>query len=549
MTLIPAFPWALGLLAVVPLVVWLHMRRDPARRIWVPSLQPWRAFATRLAPSRRRLEGGWLLAVHLLGAIGLALGASGLRLSGGGGALAIVLDATPSMAAPGRWEQALNTVARLAAGRDGPVSLVLLGDRPRLLVDRSDDASELTAALRGSEPAQLQDLDRPVDLPGALEMAASLVGDGEVVVVSDGGLAVPEASGGGPTTRLQQVGEPADNWGIAAARFSRANGAPRLFVRLAGRAATPSRRRLQVRADGRLVADLPLDLPAAGERSLVLPLVGAEALEAVSVVLDGSDASAADDRWLIEHPLAGRPVQLVGASRRLTRLLRAWPDIQVISTGTGRMHATDSLALSIVVGGRPAGGLPPGPVLVVGGPDAPGPSQPLAWSKLPLWLASPVSEGLWVRPVPPGPPRGSVVLASAGDRPVLALQTEEGRRVVSLAIDPEAEELAVGRAWPRLLRWSVELALGGGVDTTWKDGDDADLLAADDARALESDLHPRSGSRPTVTASANGFAWPVPWRVASVLAMIALLADAALRAGWRPLRPRLSPTSQRVPGP
>ena len=50
-------------------------------------------------------------------------------------------------------------------------------------------------------------------------------------------------------------------------------------------------------------------------------------------------------------PLAGRGLVRGGGSayleRPLTRLLRAWPDIQVISTGTGRMHATDILALSI----------------------------------------------------------------------------------------------------------------------------------------------------------------------------------------------------------
>ena len=68
-----ALPWALGLLAVLPAILWLHRRRQPARRILVPSLGPWRIFDQVPSPSRRQFAGGWLLIAHLLaGQIGRA---------------------------------------------------------------------------------------------------------------------------------------------------------------------------------------------------------------------------------------------------------------------------------------------------------------------------------------------------------------------------------------------------------------------------------------------------------------------------------------------
>lgn len=531
-----ALPWTLGLLALLPLIAWLHRKQDPARRILVPSLQPWSMFEAQQAPSRRQLEGGWLLALHLLGALGLTLGAAGPRLVGSNDPLVIVLDGTLSMGAADRWPEALQAVSRLAAGRDGPVSLILLQDRPRLLVDRTGDPDDLAAALRGISPRAGQDLGDPPDLAGALEMANSLGRTGDIVVVSDGGLQAPlpaDSAQGEPTVTLTRVGEPVDNWGVVAARISRSGGAPRLFVRLAGRASAAGSRGLQVTADGRQVADLDLDLPAAGERRILLPVFGVEALKEITVALKGTDAQSADDRWQIAAPLAGRPVQVAGASKRLTQLLRAWPDIAVISTGTGRMRVADDLALSVIVGGRPAGALPPGPVLLIGGTSAPGPAQPLSWPDPPVWLAPPVAEGLWVRPVLPGPEAGDPVLAWAGNRPVLAMDIEEGRRVVTLAIDPEAAELTVSRSWQRLLRWSVALAMGGGVEPSRTPGDDAFLVAADDARAQEADLHHQASGWRRSPNPAWRFAWPAPWRVSAALAMLALLAEGALRAGRR----------------
>ena len=194
MTLRTVLPWALGLLALLPVILWLHRRRRPARSILVPSLQPWRIFGPEATPSRRRFERSWLLVAHLIAAAGLALGASGLRFAGGGGPVAIVLDASPSMAAADRWAEARRAVDRLATGRDGTVSLIVLDERPRVLVRGSSDAGEIAAALRGLEPRAPTEVSGPPDLVGALGQAASLVGGGEIIVVSDGALDFPTAA-------------------------------------------------------------------------------------------------------------------------------------------------------------------------------------------------------------------------------------------------------------------------------------------------------------------------------------------------------------------
>lgn len=526
-----AAPWALALLGLLPLILWLHRRRQPARRIVVPSLEPWRVFAQQAAPSRRRIEGGWLLIAHLLAAAGLAIGASGLSLRRGGGPLVIVLDGSLSMGAEGRWDEAREVVVRLAVGREGAVSLVLLDAQPRVLVDRGTEASELAAALRALPAPSHPEHSRPPDLDGALRLAASLAGGGDIVVVSDGALAPPVAVGaldgaaGGVT--LRRVGEKADNWGIAAVRLSRFGGVPQMFVKLAGRASGPQRRTLQVIADGRTVSEILLDLPPAGERQTLLPLVGAEAIARLTVSLSGQqDALPADDTWVMDDPLAGRPVQLAGAGARLSRAMANWPDLRPVRTGSGRLLAAESFALSIIVGDARDSGLPSGPILLVGKRASSEVAQPLVWLSTPPWLRRPVVPGLWIRPARLEGIATGLPLAKAGHQTVAALHIQDGRRIVTLAVDPEAPELAVSRSWPRLLRWAIDLAMGGGRAD---EGSAADSPSLDDARAEEADLYRQEAGWTLTSADEAAIAWPEPWRVAATLALAALMADAILR--------------------
>lgn len=525
-----AAPWFLGLLGLLPLILWLHRRRQPARRVVVPSLEPWRVFAQQAAPSRRRIEGGWLLIVHLLAAAGLAIGASGLSIGGSGGPLVIVLDGSLSMGAEGRWDEAREVVVRLASGRGGPISLILLAEQPRVLVDRGTEAGELTAVLRALPPPSRPENGGPPDLDGALRQAASLASGGDIVVVSDGALAPPVAvvssdgAAGGVT--LRRIGKGADNWGIAAVRLSRFGGVPQVFVKLAGRAAKPQGRRLQVIADGRTVSEVQLDLPPAGEQEALLPLVGAEAIARLTVSMSGQDAMPADDTWVLDDPLAGRPVQLAGAGPRLSQAMANWPDLRLVRTGSGRLLAAESLALSVIVGGARDGGLPSGPILLIGGSATAEAAQPLVWLSTPPWLRRPVVPGLWIRPANVNGIATGLPLAQVGNQTVAALRIQDGRRIVTLAVDPEAPELAVSRSWPRLLRWAIDLAMGGGRADA---GNAADSPALDEARAEEADLYRREAGWTLTTAAEAAIAWPEPWRVAATLALVALMADALLR--------------------
>ena len=531
-----ALPWALGLLAVLPAILWLHRRRQPARRILVPSLGPWRIFDQVPSPSRRQFAGGWLLIAHLLAGLGLAVGASGLRLTGPGGPLAIILDASLSMGAAGRWDEAREAVNRLAAGREGPISLIILDERPRVLVRRSAEAGALDAATRDLPAPSGPETSGAPDLAGALSQAASLVADGDIVVVSDGALDLPALGATGSEVArisLLRIGAAVDNWGIIAVRLSRFDGTPQLFVKMAGRAASAERRRLRITADGRLLTDVLLPLPTAGEHQILLPLVGAETVSRLTVSLAGQDALPADDVWVLDAPMAGRPVQLVGASARLTRMLAGWPDLRVLPTGPGRMFAAENLALSIIAGGAPLGPWPSGPILFIGGEGATDTAQPLVWrGDLPPWLPHPGLPGLWVRSQALAGAEAPMSLATAGDRSVASLRVRDGRRIVTLALDPDAPELSVSRSWPRLLRWSIDLAMSGHQEAL---GQPSDAFKADDARARETDLH-RLGRGWTETAPATSrITWPAPWRLAAALALGALLADGLLR-GRRPAR-------------
>ena len=156
-----AAPWALGLLALVPLIVALHLRRR--RSLEVGSVMIWR----RVAGSAGRTRTRWglpasrrSLLLQIAAVIALAL-ALARPMSGEGAPthLVLVIDSTQPMlavdVAPQRFEVARDgALALLAAVPDGvEVSVVAVAEHSRIVAARLDgaDARARVAALTPSE--------------------------------------------------------------------------------------------------------------------------------------------------------------------------------------------------------------------------------------------------------------------------------------------------------------------------------------------------------------------------------------------------------------
>ncbi len=519
-------PWALWLLAALPAILWLHRRRQPAPALLVPSLTLFLPFSVRRLPSRSRLQASLLLAAHLVAATAAAAGASGIGRRLQPGAVAFVVDATPSMGAAGRWLEAREAVSQLAALRRGPFSLILLDPDPRLLVHGTLDGGELSAFLAGTAPADPRALRRPPDTARALDLAARLAPGGEVWVVGDPGLALPSSLPEG--LKLRRVGEARPNQGIVAALWRPDASGSSLWLQTAGAPAGPAGGRLRVEAAGRPLWE---DASAGGSsegQGRLLSFPGLSDSKGLVAILAADDALAADDRWEIDPGEGRLRVQVLGAPPALVDQLSAFPDVTVDRRGRAEAGPPGAADVSIVCGEGTESEMPDGPVLRLGSSAARSAARRLDWAPLPPWLVPPQGEvRLRASALGPGPGAGDAVIGHLGNEEAAWLTVADGRPVLSLALDPAAPELLAGRGWPRLLRWSLQLLLA------LRPAGATDPALAILARSDESLTASETRQAPRNDDEGRGPALASPWRLAGWLFLAACFGDLLLRQGRR----------------
>ncbi len=525
------------LLLGLPLVLWLHLRRRRPRRIRVPSLTPWARLAARTLPRRRRIPPGLLLWLHLAAVAAIGLAATDPRLPGDAALArhrAVVLDASASMAAGERWDEATERARSLLDATLGERTLLVADDAPRVLVARDPDGRAARAALTGLAPSP----SAGIRLDEALDLARAAAGEeAEIVLISDGGLPLPDADA--PAARLEVVGEAMDNLAISRAALRIAGGRASLFARVVDFGQTPRSTALQLRADERLLESIPLDWERGGIHEAVWRLPAGT--RQVELALEPADAWPEDDRRQLELRADPRRVQLVGQSDRLARAVEAIPELRLDRPGLADFRTDGSPDVSIFVGALPDR-LPPGGVLVaapepggaleVGAVEAGGPA-----SSVDRVADHPLLEGLDLLGTRIGglrdieAPPGASILLEAGGRPAILSWNRADGRLLVLAFDPEAAGLPDRLAFPLLVARAA----------AW--------LAAPTERAepterhapvTEHDLRTRV-DWPRSPAASGGEVLPAGralWPALVLLSILLVLAEAALRAGWLPSPPR-----------
>lgn len=528
-------PWGLVLLAALPAILWLHRRRRPTQPLQVPSLLPWLPFAVRRPPRRSRLEASALLLCHLLAATLVALSAAGLRWSGRGGPMALVLDASPSMAFGDRWRDARRALQQLTDARTGPFTLVLATDEPRLLTHRASDPGDLLAALADAQPLAPATLQRGPALREALDLARRLAPDDRPWLFAD-----PDAGRGayssGPV-HWMPVGDREPNRAIVAA-FSRATrSGSELYLQVAGDTTLPLD--LEVTREGNLLwrsgdgSVLQEVLGDPDSRIAVLALPGTGVAEGLRASLRGADRLASDDQREV-HASEGRLLlQVLGAPPALVGELTALPGLQVTPLGRAESLPEGQARLSLLVGGGETD-LPPGPLLRLGEPGSKRGAERLRWTDLPHWLPAAPPGDLYLRPAAAGaqPAPGDRVLGYLGDEAALWLSLDGGRPSVTLAVDPLAPEHRGGRGWLRLLRWSMEALLS----LTPQGSPEAAIAVW--ARSEEAGVWSTTAPAAPSSAADPGPLFPAPWRLAAMAFVAACLAELLIRQPGSPLLPR-----------
>lgn len=450
-------PWAwLGLLAV-PALAAIYLLRRRVRRRTVSSLLLWRG-APRRHEGGRRLErfeaplAFWLeLAVLLLlvaAAAGPAVPTPESRRP-----LVVVLDDSFSMLAA---DAAPRTAARqalddeLATGRHSTVTLVLAGERPRLLGSGPLEPARVPGALAGwraTAPA--------ASLAEAASYARELGGPrARILVLTD---QPPDAEIGEPQLSWRAFGRPLANLAVVQAVRARTEGEEEgsCLLEVANLSSRPATARLRIRVgDAERPAVRSIALEANGRDRVRFRVPAGQAVRAALE----ADALTIDDTAVLLPETAPR-VRVTNAVRdpALARLV----DETLAATGRARTVA-EGADLVVADGDAEVAG-EAWTARIVAEPGA-----RLYLGPFVLDRDHPLTEGLSLRGVVwAAAPRAAedLPVVSAGDVPlVVDREREGGAHDVVVRLDADLSTVQRTPDWPilwwNLLEWRASAAPG-----------------------------------------------------------------------------------------
>jgi Ca-activated chloride channel homolog len=527
-------PLALVALLVGPLIYLIHFLRGSRREVRVPALFLW----TDLTPTpsgrhRRRWPPLSLLLILQVAAASLAALALARPATLGDPArhVALVLDASGSMQAtdvpPNRFAAARSKAFERLGGlsdRDR-VSLVLAGPTPSLLASGTPDKvrGALATAQVGAGAAAI----REALALAAAQVAATPDRQGQIVVLTDGAWP-PLAPIGALQSRVEFVGigGGAENQAVSSlqVRLDPSGRGQTAFVEVSNQADHGVRAPLRLLADGAVLDERQVDVPARGRTRVAIPLpVDAQR---IGVRLLGQDALAADDVAETTTP-GGLPHDVVLISRGpspggsaetpLRRALEALPFVRVKAAVQGSQTPGD---LVVVDGPIPAE-LPSAPLLLVN----PSTSDPRmngrgGATSRPI-VAHPLLDGVDVGALRglsatlAGPPAWASVVFANQTGPLVVEGRLEGRRAVAFTFDPVASGMDKSLSFPLLVSDASTYLLSQAAASS----------QAEPFDPAESDIRPRpfpslgdaEVGRP-VGGSASVDRWP--WLAAAVLGLL-----------------------------
>lgn len=468
----------LGLL--LPVIIALYLLKLRRNEQPVSSVYLWRRMVRDMEANApwQRLRPNLLLILQLLFLLSLILAAARpFRWSEGlsGEAAILVIDASASMNAadtqPSRMEGAKARARRLVED---------LPDSARVtIIEAGEEAAVRLASSRDRRQAALA-IDRiqagsgGSDMQVALELASAIAArqpGTQIIVLSDGRVDLPERLVVRGQVTYLPVGSGDQNQAVSLLKLEPRPAAAAAFVQVTNYGSQAANRSLVLLADGQTVNAFDLDLPAGGEKSLVVEDLPA-GTRVIEARLEGSDLLAADDRAVAVAPRGGG-VQVVLVTQG-NLFLQTALELLLGADGASRLDvftpeeysAARAADLTIFDAVAPPEQLPASgsllfiaparstPLFTVSGlaqnpaPRAVDPANPLLEN---ITLAGvnvmdavdiPLPE--WAQPVVDGD-------FSGGSTPLLFAGQPDGRRAAVLAFDLHHSDLPLQPAFPLLL--------------------------------------------------------------------------------------------------
>ncbi|MFP4112801.1 MAG: vWA domain-containing protein [Spirochaetota bacterium] len=486
-----ANPLGLLLLLSLPVIALLHLFRQERKRREVSSIFLWREVSDQQSRRvRPRLLRNVNLLLQLLAALlasfALAQPVVATGPAAGSQEIVVLVDDSASMQTAAGGMSHLGLARNRArdiigrAPRNARILLASAGPSPRIVQPYTSDRALLYERLSSIEPT-----DGASDLRGALELVRGLgTGDRtDVVLVTDGATSFPDDMSLPHGLSTIVVGGSSDDPvrpNVAITLFelrARPNG--RVFEALIGvgnYSPAQVQRTLELIADGEIVSERTLSVPAGEER-----LVTAAIPRTEGIVYEARLAGNEDELTVDDHAYAAaagdRPirVQLVTAGNLfLESFLSVYPNVQLtVTESVDQASPFDILILDDVPAPARLRGnvvalgavLPDGPFTIIGTDELDRPAS--------ARTDHPVTRGVTLDQVQVSEfiagelSRRANVLVSAGPDPLLYTYQANDLRLVATTFSLTASDLALRSSFPvlmnNIIQWLAPVAPAGEV--------------------------------------------------------------------------------------
>ena len=482
-------PLAFGLVSLLPVIValyFLKLRREEQR---VSSTYLWRTLVRDTAANApwQRLRPNLLLLLQLLflAALVLALARPFTWSEAATGShLILVIDTSASMGAtdvkPDRLGAAVASARRLIESlpASARVTLIEAGQQVRVPVSGASNPGAALAALAALRPHL-----GGADFASALTLAGAMAArepDSEIVILSDGHIALPDNLTLPGRVRYLRIGEGSNNQAMGAFSLQAEAGGRSLtaFVQVMNYGTQPVQRRLVIYANGQLLTARDVAISPGKPQAITFPGLPPD-VRVFEARLEGQDLLVADDRaWAVPPAMGKLAARVVGPGNRfLETALGLLPNVEATLFKTSEVSQTSEVStqLTIFDGLVPTGTLPAGSLLFIAPPrstelfsvtgrlDAPVPGPVAADDPLLRYVdLRDVAVQDAARVPLPAWGRAAMVDTRTGS-PLLIVGEQGGRRVAVLAFDLRRSDLPLRVAFPLLLANLLDSLVPGGA--------------------------------------------------------------------------------------
>ncbi len=474
----------LAIIVFLPLaaaIIVLYLLKLKRRDFVVPSVFLWRRAVQDVQANApfQKLRANLLLILQLLALATLITGLAGpyfLARRLGGKSAVIILDASASMKATDVSGSRFAEAKRIAEGivkgmgRRDEAALLICSDRAELALSFSQDQRRLLAAIRAAQPT-----DCTTNLRDGLLLAYSLAAkraQARVYLISDGAVPALPSVASSAELHYLRVGNRMNNVALLALEAARAPGASdqQLFLRLQNYSTERKHCLLSISHEDNLIHVVELDLAPGESRSENYQLAVAKPglLKAEIEVED--DLTSDNICYTFAGATAALKVLLVTPGNLfLEQALLVQPEVEVFKAVS--LSATEAEAAyrdyNLVIFDRVSPPARPtsGAVAIIAatsnfcatlGPEIVSPAI-TSWEDQHRALryvnlsAIQIAQGRALNPAP-----GSVVLARAGDKPIIIANESPGQRALSFGWNFLDSDLPLRVGFPVLVSNMVQ---------------------------------------------------------------------------------------------